>query len=98
MQRNNTFLVNVVQANGERLVFDDVVAVRIVSEFYNLLVMKDYMPIIGEVTGSVTVIGRSSNYEMEKGIAYFINHNNNFTLIMKGNTGKNVASLMGNVA
>lgn len=86
MQRNNTFLVNVVQADGERLIFDDVVAVRIISEYYNLLIMKDYMPIIGEITGSVNIIGKTSNYNMDNGVAYFINHNNVFTLIMKGNT------------
>lgn len=80
---NNTFLVNVVQPNGELLAFDDVVAVRVVDRNYNLLMMKDYMPIIGEVQGSIDIQGKTSKFEMKSGTAYYINHENKFTLIIK---------------
>ena len=80
---NNIFFVNVVQPNGELLTFDDIVAVRVVDRNYNLLIMKDYMPIIGEVQGSIDIQGKTSNFEMKNGVAYFINHENKFTLIIK---------------
>lgn len=80
---NNTFFVNVVQPNGELLAFDDVVAVRVVDRNYNLLMMKDYMPIIGEVQGSIDIQGKTSKFEMKSGTAYYINHENKFTLIIK---------------
>ena len=92
MSRDRTFTVNVVQPNGERLTFNDVMAVRIVDQFYNLLVMKDYMPIIGKVDGSLTILGAKSNFSMKNGVAYFVNHNNFFTVIMKGESGKSTES------
>lgn len=79
----NTFSANVVQANGTLTQFSDVVAIRLVSEYYNLLIMKDYMPIIGEVVGSITITGQKSNYELKQIVAYYIHHNNIFTLIIK---------------
>ena len=37
--------------------------IRIKSAKYNLLIMKDYMPIVGEIDGSVTIeVDRSINY------------------------------------
>ena len=91
MSSDSFFTVNVVQPNGERLTFDDVMAVRIVDRFYNLLIMKDYMPIIGEVVGSLMVLGKKSSFSMKNGTAYFVNHDNSFTIIMKGEFGKDVS-------
>ena len=40
--------------NGMR-VYDDIKIIRIISKDYNLLIMKDYLPIIGEIEGSVDI-------------------------------------------
>ena len=41
------------------------------------------MPIIGEVQGSIDIQGKTSKFEMKSGTAYYINHENKFTLIIK---------------
>ena len=38
------------------LEYENIKCVRIVSKDYNLLIMKDYMPIIGEINGNVDII------------------------------------------
>ena len=40
--------------NGMR-VYDNIKIIRIISKDYNLLIMKDYLPIIGEIEGSVDI-------------------------------------------
>ena len=40
--------------NGMR-VSDNIKIIRIISKDYNLLIMKDYLPIIGEIEGSVDI-------------------------------------------
>ena len=37
--------------------YDDVKTIRIVSRDYNLLIMKDYLSVIGERVGSVDIKG-----------------------------------------
>ena len=55
--------------------------IRIKSAKYNLLIMKDYMPIVGEIDGSVTIeVDRSINYPNIKAI-YSLSHNVFYLLI-----------------
>lgn len=82
MSQDRVFTVNIIKPDGKRIVFDDAVAVRIIDKFYNLLMMKDYMPIIGKVDGDLTVLGTKNSFSMQGGIAYFINHDNFFTVII----------------
>ena len=35
--------------------YEDIKIIRIISKDYNLLIMKDYLPIIGEIEGSVDI-------------------------------------------
>lgn len=84
---DSVFSVRIIQSDGDAVVINDAMAVRIVSRYYNLLIMRDYMPIIGEIWGSVVVMGRSSRYVMKDGVAYFVNRNNEFTLIIKEDHG-----------
>ena len=35
--------------------YENIKIVRIISKDYNLLIMKDYLPIIGEIEGSVDI-------------------------------------------
>ena len=85
---DNVFSVNIIQSDGNVVIIEEVVAVRIVDRYYNLLIMKDYMPVIGEVRGSVVVMGKNARYAMRNGVAYFINNDNKFTLIIKEDQGR----------
>ena len=63
--------------------YDNVKSVRIVSKDYNLLVMKDYMPIIGEIVGSVDITGENVNASYKQIKAFYMNKNNVFNLMIE---------------
>jgi len=70
--------------NLEGLVeYNNVKVIRIISKDYNLLIMKDYLPIIGEIDGSVDI--KSDDAEINlKGIkAFYMNSNNEFNLMIR---------------
>jgi len=80
---DKTLLVKVLNIENDTQVIENVKFVRILSKKYNLLIMRDYLPIIGELEGSVEIVGLESiKYQNIKG--YYINRNNEFSLIIKG--------------
>lgn len=64
-------------------VFDDIKIIRIISEEYNLLILKDYMPIIGQIKGIFEIESESVHKKIEVNEAYYINHENIFELLIK---------------
>lgn len=79
---NNNLSVKVLSINEGIIEFNNIKFIRIISEKYNLLIMRDYIPIIGEVNGNIEIQGETmKKYSNIKG--YYINRNNEFTLIIK---------------
>ncbi len=82
-EKNKGIKVIILENNIEVLVQENVKIIRIKSSNYNLLIMKDYLPIIGYLDGSISIEG-------EKTIAYdnikavYSNAKNVFYLIVKG--------------
>ncbi len=74
--------VKVLNINSGVQVYDEVRFVRILSEKYNLLIMRDYLPIIGEINGNIEIEGKDS-IKLENIKGYYINKNNEFSLIIK---------------
>ncbi len=65
-------------------VIDDAHAIRIVSKDYNLLILKDYVPIIGKVEGSVEIEYGESTKKLDPVVAYYVCNNNIFNLMIEG--------------
>lgn len=63
--------------------YDDIKIIRIISKEYNLLVMKDYLPIIGEIEGSVDIKNDSINLSFKNIKAFYMNSENIFNLMIK---------------
>ena len=63
--------------------YDDVKTIRIVSKNYNLLIMKDYMPIIGEIVGSVDIKGETTDISYKKIKGFYMNNKNVFNLMIE---------------
>ncbi len=62
--------------------YDNVQAVRVKNGESNLLVLKDYVPIIGDVNGKIEVIlSDTITYDNVKG--YYICYNNVFNFIIE---------------
>jgi len=60
-------------------------AVRIVSKTYNLLIMDDYLPIIGEIEGDLFLISPKEVVKELRNVNGFYRHSkNNFEFILKG--------------
>jgi len=66
-------------------IYENIVAIRITSKEYNLLVLKDYVPIIGKIEGKVEFENEdSTTKKLENITAYYICHNNIFNLMIEG--------------
>ena len=79
---NDNLLVKVLDVKKEIQTYDEIKYVRILSKKYNLLIMRDYLPIIGEIEGSIEIEGENS-IKIENIKGYYMNKNNVFNLIIK---------------
>jgi hypothetical protein len=64
-------------------ILDNVKVIRIKSEDYNLLIMQDYMPLLGEIKGNIDFETANESKHFDNINGYYINSNNNFSLIIK---------------
>jgi len=66
-------------------VIENVAAIRIKSKEYNLLILKDYFPLIGEIDGDLEIELNDGNKLFHKYIkAYYVIENNVFSLLIEG--------------
>ena len=77
------FTVNLFRLKSGLTVFENVKYVRITSKDYNLLVMLDYMPIIGEIEGRVDIKIPDEELHFENIKASFMNSKNVFNLMIQ---------------
>ena len=63
--------------------YEDIKTIRIISRDYNLLIMKDYLPIIGEVEGSIDIKGDDVDISYSKIKAFYMNSHNVFNLMIE---------------
>ena len=81
---NKGITVNVFELKSGLTVYENVSYIRITSKEYNLLVMLDYMPIIGEIEGRVDVKTPDREITFDNIKASFMNSNNVFNLMIQG--------------
>lgn len=63
--------------------YDDVQFIKIVSKDYNLIIMKDYLPIIGEIKGRIEISRVNGNEKYENIVGYYIHKHNEFKLFIR---------------
>ena len=93
MSKNKIDVVDVMSGEGFKVrIFDldtglteyeHIKVVRLISKEYNLLIMQDYLPIIGELEGSIDIKGEDINLYFPKIKAFYMNSNNVFNLMVK---------------
>ncbi len=81
---NKGITVNVFELKSGLTVYEHASYVRITSKDYNLLVMLDYMPIIGEIEGRVDIKIPDREVSFENIKASYMNSNNVFNLMIQG--------------
>ena len=65
-------------------VLEHVDLIRIVSSTYNLLILKDYMPVIGEIKGNVELVSSDTTASFENITGYYMHSHNEFELLITG--------------
>ena len=63
--------------------YEHIKVVRIISKDYNLLIMQDYLPIIGEIEGSIDIKNEEIELNYKDIRAFYMNSNNVFNLMIK---------------
>ena len=79
---NEHFKVRIFELNHGLREYDEVKLVRITSQDYNLLIMVDYLPLLGEFDGNIDI--KCNNVELSyKNIkGFYMNSNNVFNLMI----------------
>ena len=62
-------------------VLENVIAIRIKSKEYNLLILKDYVSLLGEIDGELEIEFENETKKFENLKASFMNDNNTFSVI-----------------
>ena len=63
--------------------YENIKIIRIISKNYNLLIMQDYLPILGEIEGSVDIKNEEIELNYKNIKAFYMNSNNTFNLMIK---------------
>ena len=70
------------EEHGLRLL-SGVYAVRVQSSGYSLLIMEDYMPMLGQVDGTVVFLTAEREMRLEKVQGFYKHQHNEFTLLIE---------------
>ena len=63
--------------------YDKVSIIKIKSKKYNLSIMEDYLPVIGEIDGDVEIIALDNFVKLTNIIGYYMLKHNEFKLFIK---------------
>ena len=64
-------------------VYNNVSIIKIKSQKYNLSIMEDYLPVIGEIDGDIEIIAIDNFVKLTNIIGYYMLKHNEFKLFIK---------------
>lgn len=79
----NNIKVRVFDMEHGLVEYENVKTVKIVSKDYNLLIMKDYLSVIGEIVGNVELKGEDVDVSFKGIKAFYMNSKNIFNLMIE---------------
>lgn len=74
----NDIEVELLSLDSDIKVFKNVNFIKIKSKNYNLIIMKDYLPIIGEVQGRIEIGLKDDVFVLENVEGYYMHKHNKF--------------------
>ena len=83
MNENKGLKVRIFDLEKGLIEYENIKIVRIISKNYNLLIMQDYLPILGEIEGSVDIKNEEIELNYKNIKAFYMNSNNVFNLMIK---------------
>ena len=63
--------------------YENIRMIRVKSKQYNLLIMEDYMPVIGEIDGFVEIIFDDNTIKLTDVHGYYMHKKNKFSLLVE---------------
>jgi len=79
---NTSFKVRIFDLDHGLTEYEEVKLVRIISKDYNLLIMVDYLPLIGDFEGNVDIKGDKVDLSFKDIKGFYMNSNNVFNLMI----------------
>ena len=79
---------DVVDAMNGLQQYDNIRMIRVKSKDHNLLIMEDYLPVIGEIDGFVEIIFDDSTIKLENIHGYYMHKKNKFSLLVERASGE----------
>lgn len=64
-------------------IYHNVRLIRILSKKYNLLMMVDYMPVVGELDGDIVIVSEDDEVIMNDIHGFYVMKNNVFKLLVR---------------
>ena len=83
MNEGNGIKVRIFDLSKGLIEYEHIKIIRIISKDYNLLIMQDYLPIIGEIEGSVDIKNEEVELNYKNIKAFYRNSGNVFNLMIK---------------
>ena len=74
-EQEEEFKVIVLDCGSEMYTIGNVRSIKIIDKDYNLLIMRDYLPVIGQIEGSVTIEASSTTHFENIKAFYALSHN-----------------------
>ncbi|HIU52022.1 MAG TPA: hypothetical protein IAB70_05330 [Candidatus Merdicola faecigallinarum] len=63
--------------------YNNVKIIKVKSEKYSIVIMEDYLPVIGEVEGDVEIITEDNIVKFKDIVGYYMHKHNQFKLFIK---------------
>lgn len=79
---HTSFKVRIFELDHGLTEHEDVKLVRIISKEYNLLIMADYLPLIGEFDGNIDIKGENVELSFKNIKGFYMNSSNVFNLMI----------------
>ena len=83
MNESNGIKVRIFDLEKGLIEYENIKIIRIISKDYNLLVMEDYLSMLGEIDGSVDIKNEEIEINYKHIKAFYMNSNNVFNLMIK---------------
>ena len=82
-KENDEIKVKLLNIDKGLIEYDNVQLIRIKSKTYNIVIMKDYVPIIGEIDGSIEIELEDKVTRLDNVVGYYMHRQNQFNLFLE---------------
>lgn len=83
LEEQEYFEVMVISFRSGFQIYHNVKLVRILSKEYNLIIMVDYMPVLGELDGALSIVTENEETNIEHVRGFYVMRNNMLKILIR---------------